>query len=279
MSLDVTVYVPCFNVAEYLPQVLAGLKRQTYAIREIIAIDDGSTDDSAAVAERLGARVIRHSKNLGLAAARNTAVRETRTEWIGSVDGDVVAEPNWLAHLARVARDGNFSGVCGQLRETQFLSAADYWRNVHMRQWWGEEFIANPKFLFGNNTLYRRQALLDAGLYDEKCRTNGEDADMGARITAGGGRLAYEPEARCDHLRRDSLASLYRTYWRYHWWETFPQTFRGFRERRRIGRRILRQLLHEDLASKRYRELAVTLGMRAAWFWYDWRLLLTGQRP
>lgn len=277
--LDITVYVPCFNVAGFLPKVFGGLRQQSYPIREIIAVDDGSTDESAALAESLGARVIRHPRNLGLAAARNTAVREAKTEWVASVDGDVVAQPDWLEQLARVVRDGGYTGACGQLRETQFFSAADHWRNAHMRQWWGEQFIAAPKFLFGNNNLYSRQALLDAGLYDEKCRTNGEDADLSARVIARGGRLAYDPTARCDHLRRDSLGSIFRTYWRYHWWGPFPQTFREFRKRRRIGRRILRGLLREDLASKRCREAAVTAGMMAAWFWYDWRLLLTGRRP
>jgi glycosyltransferase involved in cell wall biosynthesis len=275
----VSVYIPCFNVARFLPRVIAGLKRQSYPIQEIIAVDDGSSDDSAALAAQLGARVVRHERNRGLAAVRNTAVRAATTPYVASVDGDVVAHADWLGQLVATAEGGGYAGVCGQLQETQFFSLGDLWRNVHMRQGWGESRVEQPDFLFGNNNLYRRDALVAVGLYDERFRTNGEDADVSRRLKEAGHRLCYDPAARCDHLRQDSYSAICRTFWRYNNWREPPKSFREFRRHRRWCNRFLRGLAREDWRAGRWLVGAATLGMLLPWWWWDWRQYFTGRRP
>ena len=275
----VTVYVPCYNVARWLPRVIAGLRRQTYPIHEIIAVDDGSTDESAALADRLGVRLIRHERNRGLAAVRNTAIRAATTGYVASVDGDVVAHADWLEQLVATAQQGGYAGVCGRLQETQFFTLGDLWRGVHMHQWWGEERVEQPEFLFGGNTLFAREALLAIGLYGEQFRTNGEDADLSWRLKAAGHRICYEPAARCDHLRQDSYPAICRTFWRYNKWTAAPKTFKEFRRSRRQSRHVLRVRLRADLRARRWLVALGTAGMAWAWWWYDWRAWLTGRRP
>jgi len=73
---------------------------------EVIVVDDGSDDDTAAVAERLGATVIRHPRNRGLAAARNTGVEAASCEWVALLDSDDEWLPHHLAHLWEL-RDGH----------------------------------------------------------------------------------------------------------------------------------------------------------------------------
>jgi glycosyltransferase involved in cell wall biosynthesis len=95
---DITVYIPAYSVAQFLPRAIASLLAQALAPAEIPVIDDGSKDDSPVIAQRV--TVVRHERNSGLAAARNTAFRVTRGGFVASFEADCVAEPAWLEKLA-----------------------------------------------------------------------------------------------------------------------------------------------------------------------------------
>lgn len=100
-----TVVVPCRNAAAFLPDLLDSLQNQTMPPYEILVIDDGSTDSSAAVAEawaqahRLPVRVVRQPP-LGVAAALNRGVAEASTDLVARADADDVVHPRWLELLA-----------------------------------------------------------------------------------------------------------------------------------------------------------------------------------
>jgi glycosyltransferase involved in cell wall biosynthesis len=99
---DITVYIPAYNVARFLPTAIESLLAQTLVPAEIVIVDDGSKDDSASVAQRYPqVTVVRHERNSGLAAARNTAFRVARGEFVASLDADCVAEPTWLEKLSQ----------------------------------------------------------------------------------------------------------------------------------------------------------------------------------
>jgi cellulose synthase/poly-beta-1,6-N-acetylglucosamine synthase-like glycosyltransferase len=216
---DITVYIPAYNVANFLPRSIESLLVQTIAPVEILVIDDGSRDGSALIAGRYpGVTVVQHEQNSGLAAARNTAFRVARTELVASLDADCVAEKTWLEALVPHLDDRKVAGAGGYLIEGVQVSLADRWRRAHMPQHWGDTSIRNPKFLFGCNNIFRRDAVLDAGGYDESMRTNGEDCDLSRRLLAKKWELIYDPTARVTHLRRDSVRSIFDTYWR--WWKS-----------------------------------------------------------
>ncbi len=92
---DISVIIPAYNRKDLLPVTLRSLLAQSVPAQEIIVVDDGSTDDTAAVAEAFGppVRVIRQT-NAGPAAARNRGFRESRGEFIHFFDSDDVALPN-----------------------------------------------------------------------------------------------------------------------------------------------------------------------------------------
>jgi GT2 family glycosyltransferase len=184
---------------------------------EILVIDDGSRDALPEIDSRYSrVTLIRHPVNKGLAAARNTAMHAARHDLVASLDADCVADPCWLAELAKNMADPAIAGAGGKLIEGVQLSTADRWRTAHMPQEWGDALLRNPQFLFGCNSLFRKSAVLDAGGYDEKMRTNGEDADLCRRLREKGWALLYDPSARAIHLRHDSARSILDTYWR--WW-------------------------------------------------------------
>src|SRR5690348_2444557 len=89
-ALRVTASVPCYNGARWVAQTVAALREQTQPPDEILVIDDGSTDGSAALAALAGARVITHATNQGLAAGRNTALTEATGDVLVFVDVDAM---------------------------------------------------------------------------------------------------------------------------------------------------------------------------------------------
>jgi glycosyltransferase involved in cell wall biosynthesis len=214
--VPVSVYIPAYNVAEFLAASIESLLAQTLAADEILVIDDGSQDASPEIAARYRqVTLIRHERNLGLAAARNTAFRSARNDLVAALDADCVADENWLATLAAHFADPKVAGVGGRLKEGVSRSVADRWRAAHMSQEWGLEPFRDPKFLYGCNNLMRKSAVLAAGGYDATLRTNGEDADLSRRLRARGGQLLYDPSARATHLRHDTIRSVLDACWRW----------------------------------------------------------------
>lgn len=99
----ISVVVPSFNNAPWLPQCLESLLAQTYENLEIIVVDDGSTDDTPAVLEafsRKDSKILAlRQENSGVTAARLRGIASATGDWIGFCDGDDVVEPSFYAHL------------------------------------------------------------------------------------------------------------------------------------------------------------------------------------
>lgn len=105
----VSVIVPVYNVERYLEECVSSLVAQTYGNIEIILVDDGSTDGSDALCDRLAGtdpriRVL-HKPNGGLSDARNHGLREASGEWISFVDSDDWVSPVFIEALLRAALD------------------------------------------------------------------------------------------------------------------------------------------------------------------------------
>ncbi len=103
----VSVVIPVWNAARHLRETLRSVLCQTCLPDEIVVVDDGSTDDSAAVAESLSplVRVLRQ-ENRGESAARNRGIEAARGDWIAFLDGDDLWHPEKLARqLAVVMAD------------------------------------------------------------------------------------------------------------------------------------------------------------------------------
>lgn len=86
-NLTISVVIPAYNAARFLPRCLGSVSTQTLQPTEVIVVDDGSTDDTATIAASLGARVLRRP-NGGLSAARNTGIRGATGDWIALLDAD-----------------------------------------------------------------------------------------------------------------------------------------------------------------------------------------------
>ena len=280
----VTVYIPAHNAAEFLERAIKGVLAQTHPAHEILVIDDGSGDATREIAARFPeATIIRHEQNRGLGAARNTAFAAARNEFVASLDADCIPEPDWLAELVKHLADEKVAGAGGRLIEGVQSCAADRWRRAHMPQEWGDALLRNPRFLFGSNNIFRKSAVREAGGYDERMRTNGEDVDLSQRLLAKGWGLVYEPVARVTHLRHDTIPSILDTYWR--WWRFGVRAYsKGVRLRSVIGhaafvhfRYTFFELVRSDLRARRFDLLGLDLTALAYFPYRDLRLWLEAQ--
>jgi len=93
--MKISVVIPAYNAAVFLPRCLESVFAQTLKPDEVIVVDDGSTDNSAALAAGLGAKVISR-RNGGLSAARNTGIQNASSEWIALLDADDMWVPTKL---------------------------------------------------------------------------------------------------------------------------------------------------------------------------------------
>ncbi len=213
---DVSLYIPCYNASKYIEKCLSSILAQTYPIQEILIVDDGSTDDTVEVVKKFPSiQIVKHPENRGLAAARNTGIRELKFEFIANIDSDCVAEKDWLEQLMKNMTENNIAGVGGKLVETNRSTIPDYWRRVHMKQHWGEDRVINPQWLFGHSSVFRKNALESVNGYLEKFRTNYEDLDLSRRLREKDYTIVYEPQAIVNHLRNDTALSVLNTRWRW----------------------------------------------------------------
>jgi glycosyltransferase involved in cell wall biosynthesis len=262
--MKLTVYIPCYDAARFIEASIRALLNQTRPPDELLVIDDGSIDNSAELASRLPVRVIRHEKNRGLAAARNTAFANATHPLVGAIDADVLPDPTWLEHLFRHFADPHIVGTGGRLIEAHHSRPADAWRSVYMTQDLGLERIdieqPSHRRLGGFGTIFRKEAVLSVGGYNEKYRTNYEDVDLCSRLLAAGHKLVFEPRAIAYHQRRDSIPSVIRTSWH---WDFYFHYFRGGYNRLwlkvLLNFRFARSLVSSHLRSKRFSLLLVDL--------------------
>lgn len=100
--MKVSVVIPAYNAAVFLPRCLKSVFAQTMKPEELIVVDDGSTDNSAHIAMDSGARVVSRV-NGGLSAARNTGIQNASSDWIALLDADDMWAPEKLERqVARI---------------------------------------------------------------------------------------------------------------------------------------------------------------------------------
>jgi glycosyltransferase involved in cell wall biosynthesis len=104
-DVKISVVIPAYNAERFMPRCLAAVFAQTLKPHEVIVVDDGSTDGTAQLAEKLGATVLRQA-NAGIGAARNAGIRNASGEWIALLDADDTWVPEKLAlQVAAIRQD------------------------------------------------------------------------------------------------------------------------------------------------------------------------------
>ncbi len=221
ITVDISVVVVTHNRALMLKRALETLVNQVTEGRfsyEVLVVDDGSTDSTAAVIQEvidnpndhstLSVRYIYQDKN-GISSARNKGVKEAGGQWIAFFDDDQLAEPKWLAELYRVARTRGADCVDGPI---DLILPANFPAGLgpRVRALFGEKFVASdarpksPKDTWGTgNVLINKSLFGPVGDFDIGFEI-GEDADFITRVMYGGFKICYAPEALVHHVIPES---------------------------------------------------------------------------
>ncbi len=114
----VSVIIPVYNVESYVERCVKSIIAQSYTNIEIILVDDGSTDHSGDICDRLHKDdkriIVIHQDNKGLAGARNTGIDKARGEYICFVDSDDYVHPDYVKYLLGICIDNDCEiGICG----------------------------------------------------------------------------------------------------------------------------------------------------------------------
>jgi glycosyltransferase involved in cell wall biosynthesis len=212
-----SVVVPVHEGAGVLPQSLRALANSDLPREqwELIVVDDGSTDESARIAEQHADRVVRLGGGAhGPAFARNRGVEASTGEWIVFVDADVVVHADTLSRIVRIIeRDESIDAVMGAYDERPsdpgFLSQ---YRNLLHRYTHIESSGEAETFWAGLGAV-RRSAFMAVGGFDESrySRPQIEDIELGYRLRDAGYRIVLDPSVEGTHLKRWTFAQAVRT--------------------------------------------------------------------
>ena len=203
VNASVSVIIPTFNGGSGLGPTIASLQRQTLRPVEIIVVDDGSTDETRAVAERARALglvdiVICHGTRCGRSAAINAAARFARGDLLLTVDADTVFEPTAVARLAAAFSDPRVAGASGNiaisnerdsiwtgLQSVEYLMSISAGKSIL-------DVVGAIACLSGACAMYRRETFLQHGGLDVG---PGEDLEYSLRLRRLGYLIRFVPDA------------------------------------------------------------------------------------
>jgi glycosyltransferase involved in cell wall biosynthesis len=199
--MEVTAIVPTYNAEPYIEETLNSLMQQTLPLREIIVVDDCSTDQTLAIVQRLSQldtriAIERNESNKGVSYSRNKALRRAGTDWVLFMDADDTANPellreaearhaaltqqypseSWiLLYPAYQQMDENGLPISGEIRSAQVMPDEIF----------GYEILRN-QIITPSGVLLRREDALAFGGFDET-RKYDEDWDLWLKLAKKGG--------------------------------------------------------------------------------------------
>lgn len=210
---DISVIIPLYNKASSIERTLRSVVGQSVPPREIIIVDDGSTDSSAEVVERIGSPLVRliRQPNRGVSVARNRAMTEASGRWVALLDGDDYWEADYLQQVERLIASVPDCGAYGM----------GFWVESDGRRTRGEfpeqegivDFFSlsmHCYVLIPSATTLDRRLALELGGFPEGMRM-GEDQYLWTKI-ARRSQVAFSPRTVAIYSRtaENRSASIYR---------------------------------------------------------------------
>ncbi|MBI3679415.1 MAG: glycosyltransferase family 2 protein [Acidobacteria bacterium] len=222
----VSVTIVTFNSGRFIKRCLESVLAQRYQNKEVIVIDNASTDGTVDILEQFEGRcqIVYNSENIGFAAAQNQAIELAGGDWVLTLNPDVLLFPNFISALLEAGQmDPQAGTVCGKLlsvtnnfdlpEKTLVDSTGIYFTPMlrHLDRGSQEEdngHYLHHEYVFGATAaaaLYRREMIGDIAVFGEFFDPDffvyREDADVAWRSQLMGWRCIYTPHARGYHVR------------------------------------------------------------------------------
>ena len=207
----VSVVVCAYNTADTIDDCLASLDALTYPSTEIIVVNDGSHDDTGAIARRYPAVRLIYVPNGGLSAARNVGLAHATGDIVAYTDADVRVDPDWLTYLVQPMLQSDVVGSGGP----NVAPPDDPWvaQCVARAPGGPTQVLLDDRIaehVPGCNMAFRRDALLSIGGFNPVYLRAGDDVDVCWRLQAKGLTIGFAPAALVWHHHRATVKG----YWR-----------------------------------------------------------------
>jgi GT2 family glycosyltransferase len=207
----ISVVICAYNAADTLDDCLKSLELLTYPDYEVIVVNDGSKDDTGAIARRYPFVRLITTPNNGLSVARNIGLSAAKGAIVAYTDADVRVDPDWLTYLVQPFLHSDIVAAGGP----NVVPADDPWVAQCVARAPGgpthvlfDDRIA--EHVPGCNLAVRREALLAIGGFNPIYLRAGDDVDVCWRLQARGGKIGFAPSALVWHHHRASIGA----YWR-----------------------------------------------------------------
>lgn len=216
---SISIVVPCFNEEDQVEETILAALGQNYENIEVVAVNDGSSDGTAAILDALAEqhpklRVIHFADNQGKAVALRTGTLAARSEYLVCIDGDALLDRNAATHLVKPMLDRpwvgavtgnpricNRSSLLGHIQVGEFSSIIGLIKRT--QRVYGQIFTVS-----GVVTSFRRHALDRVGYWSLDMIT--EDVDISWKLQFDHWSIFYEPRAMCWTLMPETLAGLWK---------------------------------------------------------------------
>ena len=215
-----SVVVPCFNVEHVVERCIETLLAQDYPKDKLslIIVDDKSTDDTSKIIQQYQGndqvKIIKHFRNRGLSATRNSGIKASKSQIVGFLDSDMVVKKDWAKSMVgELSKDGVVACMGGiTLAESLIPNKLDKFlynstRGVLKH---GENKQIQFKWFLLNNTAVKRTIINEIGLFDESITSyGGEDTDFAIRLWGKYPEgLRFSSDATGEHYHQRPLGEL-----------------------------------------------------------------------
>lgn len=212
----ISIIIPAHNAAAHLGRCLEGVRANDEADVETIVVDDASSDSTPGIADDYGCRLVRLSRQLGPAGARNRGAREARHPYLLFLDSDVVLPSGSLGYirdtLALYRHRTDVAGVLGQYSETAASAGfATNFKNLTTCYLYKATETQSP-YLHTPIVCIRREVLEEAGGFDVRL-WRAEDFRLGIVLGSRGYRFIIDRRIKGLHLKEYRIAGALKEDW------------------------------------------------------------------
>ena len=213
MKPKITVIVPAYNAEKTIEKTLASLKNQSFKDFDVIIVDDSSTDNTINVAKRFFKKVIKNKGRKGPAGARNTGIKEAKTEKLAFIDSDCFADKDWIKNIYKELEKED--AVMGNVK----IPKSNYIGNsISLLGFPGGGNLGFEKVwkvkngytdhITSCNFGIKKSIFKKYGFFDDTFPYAGsEDPEFSIKIFKQGVKIKYAEKPLVYHLPRDSLSS------------------------------------------------------------------------
>ena len=245
--MKISACIPSYNNSLTIVEALDSVRNQTRSLDEIILIDDGSTDDTAALIEaqtsqepdknsnlagvhprpQVSIRLIRLSENCGRGTVRARALCEATGDFILFCDAGCILPPDFLEKALLHFQDPLLAGLFGSCIQPSARNVIERWRGRHLYKTETPVGIHHHAHLATHGTLLRKASVMAVGNFNTSLR-HSEDADLGVRLLAAGYDVIQDSSLKVMSIASNSLGQVLERYWRWHAGPEETMTLKGY---------------------------------------------------